>query len=340
MAERVNWADAARGIGIIMVVFSHSWRGLGDAGLISDRNIYYDFDTALYLVHMPLFFALSGMFYYQSVQKKDMQTIIWRKIFTIVYPYFLWSAVLIFVSWAMASLVNRPFSLSELQTLPVHPVGPFWFLYTLFLIQGIALVVFRVFRASPWTAVGIGLLMLTASFFVDAYVPHQVLFHFIFFAAGAAFVETVGFSLAISPGFAAICGLLYLAGLADALPNGPEFSSPALIPLSVLGVAAVVGLSWVGTTSRFAHRLDWLTALGRASMAIYVMHVMFTAGTRVVLVSIAGVTSLPILLGCCMAAGLAGPMIFFTVVERMGIGALFGFEVPRRFAPRVALSRS
>lgn len=337
MAERVLWADVARGLGIIMVVFSHCWRGLGDAGLISDQNLFYDVDTALYLVHMPLFFFLSGIFYFPSVNSKDTNMLIWNKIFTILYPYFLWSTVLIIVNVLTASFVNKPFSLSVLESLPLHPIGPFWFLYALFLIQGIALIVFRVLRLSSWMAVAIGLAMLTASFFVDAYVPHQILFHFIFFAAGTAFAEFVGLSPAISTKFAALCSALYLGGLAVALPNGLVFSAPALIPLSLLGVATVVGLSRVGATSRYVHRLSWLMALGRASMAIYVMHVLFTAGSRIVLVVLFGVHSVPALLAAGVVAGLIGPVIIYSVVHRLRLDPLFGFAAPRRYGAHVAL---
>ena len=194
--------------------------------------------------------------------------LIWNKTFSILYPYFLWSTVLSIVNVLTASFVNNHFSLSVLESLPLHPIGPFWFLYALFLIQVISLIVFRVLRLSSWTAVAIGLVMLTASFFVDAYVPHQILFHFIFFAAGAAFAEFVGLSPEISTKFAALCSVLYLGGLAVALPNGLVFSTPALLAAGV--VAGLIGPMIIFSV---VHRLRLDPLFGFAAPRRYGTHV-------------------------------------------------------------------
>lgn len=341
MSQRIAWADAARGVGILLVVLGHSWRGLNDAGLIGWGTLFSGVDTSVYLFHMPLFFLLSGMFFVRSVRHRELPGFVFGKVFTLVYPYFLWSAVLIVVNALSAGLVNKPFSLSAVWSLPVQPVGPFWFLYALFFVQAIGVALFGLLRASAWTAVGVGLLLSTASSFVEPSMLHEILFHFLFFAAGAALMESARVErLPVDGRFAAVCAVLYLAGLALALPSGLPFSAPALVPLSFLGIAAVIGLSHVCTVPPAARRLGWLTALGRASMAIYVMHTLFTAGTRILLLKGLGIASLPVHLTCGMAAGLLCPMMVHAVIRRFRLEPLFGFAVPRVAAGRVALSGS
>ena len=53
--------DAAKGVGIILVVIGHAWRGLDSAGMIGNPNLFRIIDTLIYNFHMPLFFLLSGM---------------------------------------------------------------------------------------------------------------------------------------------------------------------------------------------------------------------------------------------------------------------------------------
>lgn len=46
--ERILWIDAAKAIGILMVVFGHNW--------LDEKFCYY-----FYSFHMPLFFILAGI---------------------------------------------------------------------------------------------------------------------------------------------------------------------------------------------------------------------------------------------------------------------------------------
>ena len=59
-AERIGWIDAARGVGIILVVIGHTLRGLETANLLSFSSDYGHIDEVIYLFHMPLMFILSG----------------------------------------------------------------------------------------------------------------------------------------------------------------------------------------------------------------------------------------------------------------------------------------
>jgi fucose 4-O-acetylase-like acetyltransferase len=71
MTERLtrkNWADYARGIGIVLVVFGHVEFGLMSAGIPMDKALFEIVHSVVYTFHMPLFFFLSGYFYLSSVR--------------------------------------------------------------------------------------------------------------------------------------------------------------------------------------------------------------------------------------------------------------------------------
>jgi fucose 4-O-acetylase-like acetyltransferase len=91
MQERNAWVDYAKAIGIILVVYGHVARGVFNAGLPMDQDKYLLVDSVIYSFHMPLFFFLSGLFFYDSLVKRGKTGLVVNKIDTIVYPFIVWS---------------------------------------------------------------------------------------------------------------------------------------------------------------------------------------------------------------------------------------------------------
>jgi fucose 4-O-acetylase-like acetyltransferase len=54
--NRDEWIDAAKGFGILLVVYGHVARGLHSAGIFHEHEIFKAIDNAVYAFHMPLFF--------------------------------------------------------------------------------------------------------------------------------------------------------------------------------------------------------------------------------------------------------------------------------------------
>ena len=70
--KRITWLDAAKGYGILLVIFAHV--------------DYYSFLRGfIYTFHMPLFFFLSG---YVFSQKDSFGKFLWAKVKRIIIPYF------------------------------------------------------------------------------------------------------------------------------------------------------------------------------------------------------------------------------------------------------------
>ncbi|MDA9004038.1 acyltransferase family protein [bacterium] len=70
ISHRSEWVDYCKAIGIILVVYGHVARGLFNAGIGSSIPWYSLVDSIVYSFHMPLFFFLSGLFFYSSFSKK------------------------------------------------------------------------------------------------------------------------------------------------------------------------------------------------------------------------------------------------------------------------------
>jgi fucose 4-O-acetylase-like acetyltransferase len=111
MDQRNQTIDVAKGIGILLVVFGHSWIVLHEKGELS--KIIFSF-------HMPLFFFLSGVFLNTN---KTLISFTKSKISSLLKPYF--SAIIILL------LINISFeyftkSTIDLQALKAAILGIFY----------------------------------------------------------------------------------------------------------------------------------------------------------------------------------------------------------------------
>ena len=129
---RAEWADYAKGIGIILVVYSHVVRGISNTpGLSLPKVFYYCSDTFVYSFHMPLFFFLAGLFVNRSLTKKALGFIV-DKCKVVAYPYVVWSCIQGGLQIVFAQYANHQVNLWDLPRILYAPLLHFWFLYSLF----------------------------------------------------------------------------------------------------------------------------------------------------------------------------------------------------------------
>ena len=110
-------------------------------GLIRS-NQYTDFDNncmryvieAIYAFHMPVFFALSGMFFKRLANFKELFTLTKNKLLALGVPYIVFSIIMFSLQKIGSSSVRDQTSLSQLLNIYKQPIGYLWFLYVLFFI--------------------------------------------------------------------------------------------------------------------------------------------------------------------------------------------------------------
>ncbi len=112
MKNRSYWVDYAKAIGILLVVYGHVLRGLYDANILFSKEFYELSDSVVYSFHMPLFFFLSGLFFYNSLLKYGGIKLIKNKIDTIIYPYIIWSIIQGLIEVFLSSYTNGDSSYS------------------------------------------------------------------------------------------------------------------------------------------------------------------------------------------------------------------------------------
>lgn len=118
--SRVSWADVAKSITIILLVF---WTIVGD-------SIY--FNEMLLFLRMPLFFFVSGMFALRILTRTNLFELVSQRVGNLLYLYALWCAMLFF-SIAVPLYLVRGSEIDPIGQLDIFWDVNFnmWFLYAL-----------------------------------------------------------------------------------------------------------------------------------------------------------------------------------------------------------------
>lgn len=294
-----------------------------------DRAWYADEqDLVIYSFHMPLFFFLAGLFARRSAAKK-LASALREKTVTIVYPYFLWSIVSVLLAVLAASAVNAAADPRVILGLWYEPVYQYWFLYALLICHVITILTRADWRITALlcavSAVGVGTDIESAGMASLAFR------YYVYFALGLLIAPWL-----IVPG--ASPAVLALVALVAALLFSASFIADSAVPHRALVIirGATGSAATIAIAMLVARRSHWLAALGIASMAIYVLHTIFTAGTRIAFRALEVPNDL-VTLVVSTAIGLFIPYVIwrcacrYRLVPMLGLGAQ-----PRNWQGRAA----
>lgn len=322
---RLQAVDAARGIGMVLVVLGHAIGGLVDAGLMHTRGGGAWTFHLIYTFHMPLFFLLAGVFV-QARLKGGAVGYLGDGAARIAWPYVLWSIATLALIDSLGTLVNRPAQLdaARIATLLWEPAAQFWFLHALLVLHlASALLVPRV-GARGYLAV------MACAYVVASVVELPValsrpmrfgLFHALGVLAGPWLVST----LAELPRrraalMAAMMALACVVAAQVVKEQGWSYWSAGALPAAAFGTGAVLLLAHVLPATATTP----LAFIGRCALAVFAAHVIFVAGTRIALHKLLGIDIAAALLPLLVAAGLAGPLLLRAAAERAGVARWLG----------------
>jgi peptidoglycan/LPS O-acetylase OafA/YrhL len=247
------------------------------------------------------------------------------KLRTVAWPYLVWSILQGLVEIQLARFTNGLVVTADVAALLWQPRAQFWFLYALFFISAIALPVYRWLpvRWQPAVPVLACLAYLNGDslpggiplVFVIQYVPY--------FACGVVFGRMANRVVLSRPGWVAAAAVVF-AAMAQSICLGPFGSAPdarwSQLALAMVSIAAVVACCyWLARW-----RLLWLVSLGRASLAIYVMHILAGSGARIVLQKMLGIDAVAVHLMVGTVVGIVLPLVALRLIARLGIRAWLG----------------
>lgn len=317
--------DVAKGLGIILVVIGHAWRGLDSAGMIGDPALFDLIDRLIYNFHMPLFFLLSGMTFQDWALKRPYPEAAWTRITRLLWPLVLWSYLFAAARIAAGDAANTQVQgWQNLLFFPLPPRDHFWFLWALFLQHLIILALIRAIglrlRPLPWALLAVAVILASslAPLGLNAWTFGAATYAGAFLA-GLALGPTGWPTRGTTTIGVAITLFVALQAISFQLP-------PSLLTTQVLGIllslaflAAVQGITAIGQNLT----LRLLAQLGLMSIGIYLAHTIFSAGTRAVLARYTQDLSLHMIAGTL--AGIIGPLILYLIIRRIGRPSWIGF---------------
>lgn len=134
--KREYWVDQVKILACIIVAVAHLYESMVKSGVLADSFFLRCFDMIAHYSAVQLFFICSGYLYQKNSVVNSISS--WkdnivRKLIAIGIPYFVFSIV----TWLMKSISpeNVNHQNGELfDSLFVHPIGQYWYLYILFFI--------------------------------------------------------------------------------------------------------------------------------------------------------------------------------------------------------------
>jgi fucose 4-O-acetylase-like acetyltransferase len=322
MQQRLDWIDIAKGVGIILVVIGHAGRGILNAGIPDGIGLLPVMDRAIYAFHMPLFFILAGVTF--GMRPPDsIQPGLTRKLWRLFFALVIWTYAFLAMRALAGSNANAGGSWQDLLVLPLPPIAHFWFLWALLINMAVFTLLRLVARRhvpDPWFWSGALAVSAVAHFTVT--LPEQAT-PFLGHALNFSLAFTLGALIGSSPireavpsRSVAIVGLM-LFSLGVWASAAFESSLSGVARGSVLSLFLLPSLVLLSTRYGRAGWARLVAFLGVISLAIYVMHTMFSAAFRIGLLQL-GIDDLAVHLIVGVAVGLLGPLAAYLLARRTG----------------------
>lgn len=316
---RENWVDNIKVFACILVALGHFFQSMVSAGIVQETRVYSWFVDTIYYFHVPLFFICSGYLY----QKYSLVTTFseWssntvKKALTLGIPYFVFSVVTWGLKAVFSGAVNDQNEQGLFETLFLSPSSPYWYLYALFFVF-LVTPTFTSKRSAVWGLVIASILKLCVSaggssvYAIDQICQNELWFEF-------------GMSACLWDVPAACRGKEWkISGAVIAVAFLTVSVLLTTFELVVNWIPLVMGLLGCGCTvlialnlheSTFVQKL--MTLAAKYTMPVFLMHTIFAAGVRSVLMKL-GVTTAYVHILCGIGASFAGPVIAAIIMQHL-----------------------
>jgi fucose 4-O-acetylase-like acetyltransferase len=317
-STQYEWVNYAKGIGIILVVYGHVARGVFNAGITEDEKLFRLVDAVIYSFHMPLFFFISGLFFLNSLNKRGVKGLVSSKLGTIVYPYILWSLIQGGLAYSLQNITNYKTTISDVLSLLWLPQDQFWFLYALFVVFIFYALAYSLLRnVIALFVLSLLLYIFKADLSIGWSVANAAINFGIYFCAGMLFSHFKANEFKVSYGWL-LASLLVFVISQFCFHNQFYTGDLAKLMMAFVGVGMVILLSKL-----LDQRFHLLGLLGRCSLEIYLVHVIFGSGFRIFMQYCFNIENSVFHLVLGTLIGVFISLLFAEAVKRMQFNFLF-----------------
>lgn len=327
---RYEWVDSVKFACCVLVVLGHTFMGIAEAGIIEKGTVYNLLIQSVYTFHVPLFFVCSGFLYQRSGRVHNLNS--WGKnvadkLLNLGVPYITFTVITVILKMAFSESVNNAAG-DLLNTVFISPVAPYWYLYALFFMfvfipclkskkQATALLAFSIAARIAY--------LVMISYSVSLIYPFRsTLGRMIWFAIGMFMASDI-INLKAIP-----CKIIMAASFAAAIALSIYYYRELngdLIIQTIIGVLFVVAILVLSQNLRISYIEKLSFKFSEYFMPVYVMHTIFSAGVRILLIKV-GVQSPIIHIICGLFAGFIIPIAVYEIAKK--IPPLLFFIYPKK----------
>jgi fucose 4-O-acetylase-like acetyltransferase len=342
---RKPYIETMRGLACILLVAFHvvgvdSQEGLG----VSEQSLMHQFDWFFLPLRMPLFAFISGYVFNSAIGNfADMEKRLLGKAHRLLLPLITVGTIYFVMR---AQVYHIP--LTRIWKLYFTAYEHFWYLKATFIVMAACLAMVMWFRGRTLPAAaacfiaGVGLYLLDWQLQPNWLAITKAFYLAPFFYLGQilrtanleeTLAENAKLRLAWLATAAGAIVLLGAARQAHAEIPGLAFGTQGLgmMLLSLSLCAGLFALRW---------EVGWLAWIGPYSYAIYLFHIFFTAGSRLLLKNVLGFDQLYPLAAIGLVLGVLGPILVQVVLMRQPLLAytLLGQRIAPRAGAKPALA--
>ena len=281
--ERNLLVDRLKGYACFLVLFGHVIMGIRVAG-IEIPAFFWGLEKFIWSFHVALFLFLSGVVYRLTGEWRGKQTklrFVRYKLICLGIPYVVFSAVYVLIN-SFVGQANTQFAPRDILLIWKAPVAQYWFLYALFFLFCIW-TAFSGYLKNWQIALGVVLVGYLAPFVGISFGCFEVVFYSALAFGAGTFVDISLLTKRAAP----VKWLGVLAHVATGVvfvmldmieaPGAKEF-------MILFGIcASIMFISLLQECKPVSRFLDFMN---RYSFQTYLLHTIFTAGIRIVLVRI------------------------------------------------------
>lgn len=313
---------------ILCVVLGHVVNGYLNAGAYAeDRELVFSINNIINSFDMPLFMVISGCMYctaYFDANGVANRKRIYARTYNYIGSYLIFSLIFglvkVLASNIMSSEVVGKMSLSDLTTILIHPIAPYWYLYVLiefYLLFSIP----RLMDTNAWVML-MALFAFALCSRLIAGAPcclDCIAYYGVFFYAGMLIRKGKMATL----GKGRIAAAAFVSGLiVFALNWNYETYVSNMFGINLIVATSVSVGVWYAFKHLPALNNSFFRACGRHSFEIYMIHLNFTAVFRTVLLRL-GVNNVLIAMVISTSLSTAAPMLFVALCKKLKIYDMF-----------------
>lgn len=289
--NRIIWVDNVKAIAIILVALGHLLQSFAKSGIIEVSPALIFFNSFIYTFHVQLFFICSGFLYQKTAKVNNLSSYTHnavKKIISFGVPYIIFSSASILLKTIFADSVNSQAG-GYFETLLIKPEAPYWFLYTLlliFLITPTAKSKKASYIIFGCSAAAYIIVLSTLQFVPQSQIYVQLVYktalYFIWFALGILLASVKTEKLFSPFWIIAFIG----AGTAEYLSIKKIIPANTAVSFFISLIACFSVIGTIGWLYRKNEQTPLFKILSKYTMPIFLMHTIFAAGIRAVLLKI------------------------------------------------------